>query len=174
MLNASFKNYVGEHMALITLAIILLCSLLVSKVIFLIFLFVILDYAKNILELKFYMNYLPVKIMEIGMISVSYFYSFFLGFLLIGFYFANKFIFGRLDDRSVFDAPSLVIIAALSDLLSNYSFIVVGICLFVFRYVLDLIIEFFISHNLRINNIPARILNSFVAYFIFAFFSLIL
>ncbi|MCM2325034.1 MAG: hypothetical protein NDI94_01105 [Candidatus Woesearchaeota archaeon] len=149
------------------LAALLIGLLVFSKAAFFIFAFFLLDVFKNILELRLWMNYFPIKIMEIGIITVSYIFGFKAGLVLVILYFMNKAAFSRIDNRFVIDLFPLMIICILADILSSMPFPWIAIVLFVLRYFLDIIFEFMFAYAITLKNLPARVLNSIVAFFIF-------
>jgi|SaaInlStandDraft_4_1057021.scaffolds.fasta_scaffold52417_1 hypothetical protein len=167
--NFHFPIYDGLIPKVMLFSFISLLLFSLSKVFFTVIIFILLDFIKNFLELKTPFKYIPIKIMDIGIITVSYLFGLSFGLILIAFFYINKIIFSRLDDQAINSLPSLIITCLLTFILNQFHFLIVTISLFIMRYIINFLTDLFFLRYLKISNIPARILNIIFAYFIFNF-----
>ena len=135
----------------------------------LIFVFVILEIIKNIIEKSLPFNYTPFKFTTIGMITLSYFYSVKTGLILLFFHILIKMIFLRFDDKTLISIPSLVIILILANVLNNFDYVFIATTLLITRYISDLVLGAIVFNNLNLNKIPGRVINTLISYGIFSF-----
>ena len=150
---------------------LLLAVITLSKITFLVLLFIGLDYLKSLIEVGLPFNYLPLKFISVGMITLSYFYSFKIGLVLVGFYVINKLMFARFDERHFLATISMIVMCLLSNLFNSINYAILGTTLFIFRYVLDFIFNILFFSYVRTDNLLGRAINSVVAYLIFSLIS---
>ena len=141
---------------------------LYSRPVFVVALFIILDIYKNILEIKIPKQYLPIKISEIGIITASFMFSYVCGLVLVAVYIFNKIYFTRIKVEDLYDAPILMMVSLLADFLSLHNYIVIGISLFVLRYILSSAAASMLSGEPLMQKIPGQVLNSAIAYYLFS------
>jgi hypothetical protein len=146
---------------------VLVLSWFISKPVFFITLFMILDIAKNIIELSMPRQYFPIKVAEIGIIATSIAYSYWCGFILTFIYIANKICFAKFQKENLFDVPILLTVSFLADMFSSHSFVAVAISSFLLRYLLSGLVTSIMTGDALIYKVPGRLINSVVAYFMF-------
>ena len=148
-IKSSLHYLVEKNIRIIGLVILFLSLYFVSKPIFLLSLFIGFDLV-NIFIKRSFKLYVPVDFIVVGSIILSYLFGIKYGLIVSVFLVINRLIMGTVEFRHIMKLLPIVIVVLLSSLLSKYSFVLVGISLFILRYVIENIMEYVLFGKLSL------------------------
>ena len=93
-----------------------------------------------------------------------------LGIIIIPFYLINRLLLGKFYPKYFTDMFTLLLVALLASVFSNISLPVLTISLYLFKYVIDMILQATINGGLRFDNTIYRIFHLLIAYIFMSWF----
>lgn len=154
--------------SLILVPILLLFS--INKTLFLILFFITLDLIINYIKSNFSIPDIPFDPITFGSLTLSYFFGFKTGLLLLPFAVLTQIIYGLIKLRHMFKLCTLSIGIFIATLLSSIPVYYAVPIAYAIRYIMDYFVEFVFFQKPDFSRVHVRITNVFVCYIILSMF----
>lgn len=171
MLAYVHKN-IQNHKYIVIVLLTLLSLLTISNIAFLIVLFILLDSAKKLIELKYGFKFIPLRFLAIGIIIISYLHTYSAGIILIVASFFSRIFVGSLDQKDILGALIMGTVSILATILNTMPFVAIATILFVLGYIFEFIISISFFGMYKYESLPSKIIDSIAAFMFFNLFSL--